>query len=153
VSEVAEMLDIWPIETCNLQQKRGLVTAIQTIQNFKFEVLPHPPCSPDLALCHFYALGPLKEALCGCWFGSGEVKLALHTWIWKQPKTCFSDEIRQLMDCKKKREREREKKRKRKKKSVWNCRETVLKNNRGVIYIRLSLWLVRRYCLYLLIYL
>jgi hypothetical protein len=103
------------IETCNLQQKRGLlsktvllhhdsacphtvVTAIQTIQNFKFGVLPHPPCSPDLALCHFYALGPLKEALCGCWLGSDEVKLALRTWIWKQPKTCFSDEIRQLMD-------------------------------------------------------
>jgi len=118
VSDVAEMLDIWPIGACNSQQKSGLlsktvllhhdsacphtvVTAIQKIENFKFEVLPHPPYSPDLALCHFYAVGPLKEALRGCWFGSGEVKLA-YTWTWKQPRTCFSHEIRQLMDCKKK---------------------------------------------------
>jgi hypothetical protein len=155
VAEVAEMLDIWPIETCNSQQKRGLlsktvllhhdsacphtvVTAIKTIWNFKFEVLPQPPYSPDLASCHFCAVGPLKEALRGCWFGSGEVKLALHAWIWKQPKTCFPDEIKQIMDCKK---------------GAWNCRETMLKNNRGVMYIPLSLWLVRGYCLYLFIHL
>jgi len=115
-----------------------VVTGIQTIRNFKFKV-QGPPYSPDLASCHFYAIGPLKEALHGCWFGSGEVKLVLPMWIWKQPKTCFSDEIRQLMDCKKK--------------MAWNCRVTMLKNNRGVIYIPLPLWLVRGYCLYLLIYL
>jgi len=79
-----------------------VVIAIQTIENLKFEVLPHPPYSLDLALCHFCAVGPLKGALRGCWFGSVEVKLVLYTWNWKQPRTCFSDEISQLMDCKKK---------------------------------------------------
>jgi len=36
---------------------------------------------------------------------------------------------------------------------VWNCRETMLKNNRAVIYISLSVWLLKGYCLYFLIYL
>jgi hypothetical protein len=37
-------------------------------------------------------------------------------------------------------------------KCVWFCRETLLKNNRAVTYISLSLWLVKEHRLYLLIY-
>lgn len=36
--------------------------------------------------------------------------------------------------------------------SLWNCRETVLKNNRAVMYITLSLWSIKGYCLSCLIY-
>jgi hypothetical protein len=35
----------------------------QTNRNLKFEILPHPPYSLDLAPCDFQAFGPLKEAL------------------------------------------------------------------------------------------
>jgi histone-lysine N-methyltransferase SETMAR len=48
------------------------VTKVETIQNLKFEVLPHPPYSPDLMLNAFHAFGPLTEALHGRWFGSDE---------------------------------------------------------------------------------
>jgi histone-lysine N-methyltransferase SETMAR len=51
---------------------------IETIRNFKSEVMPHPPYCPDLAPCNFYVFGPLKEALCGHWFGSDVVKEAVH---------------------------------------------------------------------------
>jgi hypothetical protein len=78
-------------------------TTIDTSQNLKFEVLPHPPYSPDLALCDFHASSPLTEALCGCRFGSREeAKEAVHTWIREQSKTFFSDRIRKLVDCYKK---------------------------------------------------
>jgi hypothetical protein len=46
-----------------------MVTIIQTIRNLKFEVMPHPSCSPNLASCDFHASGPLSEALCGLQFG------------------------------------------------------------------------------------
>jgi hypothetical protein len=39
-------------------------------RNLKFQVLWHPPHSTDLTPCDFNALGPLKGALCGCWFCS-----------------------------------------------------------------------------------
>jgi hypothetical protein len=40
-----------------------------------------------------------KEALLGRQFGRDEeVKEAVHTWIREQPKPCFSDRIRKLVD-------------------------------------------------------
>jgi len=38
------------------------VTTLETIQNLKFEVLPHPPYSSDLIPSNFHAFGPLREA-------------------------------------------------------------------------------------------
>lgn len=76
------------------------VAKVETIQNLKFEVLPHPPYSPDLIPCDFHAFGPLREALHGHWFGSDEkVKEVMCTWIREQPKLFFSDGIRKLVDC------------------------------------------------------
>lgn len=76
------------------------VTTAETIRNFKFEVLSHPPYSPDLIPCDFHALSPLREALRCQWFGCDEeVKEAIRTWIREQPKTFFSDGIRKLSDC------------------------------------------------------
>jgi hypothetical protein len=38
-------------------------------------VLPHPPYSPNLALCSFNFFGILKDAVCGCCFaGDHELK-------------------------------------------------------------------------------
>jgi hypothetical protein len=76
-----------------------VAATIEIIQNLKFEVLSHPPCSPDLALCNFHTLAPLKEALRGCQFGSDEeVKEGMHTWIHEQPKMFFSNGIRKLVN-------------------------------------------------------
>lgn len=47
-----------------------------------WEVLPHPPYSPDLAPSDFFLFGPLKEALRGKKFGSNEeVKIHVQNWF------------------------------------------------------------------------
>jgi histone-lysine N-methyltransferase SETMAR len=77
-----------------------MVATVETIHNLKFEVLPHPPYSPDLIPCDFHAFGPLREVLHGYWFGSDEKeKEVVCIWIREQPKTFFSDGIRKLVDC------------------------------------------------------
>lgn len=45
---------------------------VETLQKLKFEALAHPPCSPDLAPSDYHLFGPLKEALRGCRFTSGQ---------------------------------------------------------------------------------
>ena len=51
----------------------------ETLRKLKFEVMAHPPCSPDLALSDYHLFGPLKEALRGRRFTSDqEVKEAVH---------------------------------------------------------------------------
>jgi len=64
------------------------------------------------------------------------VKEVVRTWIREQPKTFFSDGIMELVDC------------------IKNFVELPgdgLKNNVTVMYMSLSLWLVKGYCLYYLI--
>jgi len=36
-----------------------------TLRSFKWEVLQHPPCSPDLAPRDFHVFGPLKQHISG----------------------------------------------------------------------------------------
>jgi hypothetical protein len=80
----------------------AVAATIETIQKLNFELLSHSPYSPDLAPSDYHLLGSLKKALPGCRFGSDEVKQAVHTWLCGQPKTFFSDVIKQLVDlCKK----------------------------------------------------
>ena len=47
-------------------------STVSTIQDLSFECLPHPPYSPDLAPTDFHVFGPLKEAMGGKSFRSGE---------------------------------------------------------------------------------
>jgi histone-lysine N-methyltransferase SETMAR len=76
---------------------------IEITQKLNFELLPHPPYSPDLAPNGYHLFGSLKKALWGRWFGSDEeVKQAVHTWLCDQPKTFFSDGIKKLVECCKK---------------------------------------------------
>jgi len=58
------------------------------------------------------------------------------TWIREQPKTFFSDGIWKLVDCYK---------------SSVEVPGDKLKNNVTVMYMSLSLWLVKGYCCYFLI--
>jgi len=114
-----------------------MLATVETIQNLKFEVLPHPSYSPDLIPCDFHAFGPVREALHCHWFGNDEkVKEVMCTWIREQPKTFFSDGIWKLVDCYK---------------SSVEVPGDKLKNNVTVMYMSLSLWLVKGYCCYFLI--
>ena len=71
---------------------------IETITDLGFEVLPHPPYSPDLAPSDFHLFGPLKEALSGRKFHSDdEVQEAVHSWLKGRPKSFFASGIRALV--------------------------------------------------------
>lgn len=55
---------------------------IQIIQNLKFEVLPRPPYSPDLAPCDLHAFCPHKMAsFCGRCGSDKEMKTLAHARI------------------------------------------------------------------------
>lgn len=71
---------------------------LETLQELRFEVLEHPPYSPDLAPSDFHLFGPLKEALRGRRFSSDEeVKDAVHEWLSSMPNSFFSEGIQQLV--------------------------------------------------------
>ena len=62
----------------------------EMLWKLKFEVMAHPPYSPDLALSDYHLFGPLKEALRGHRFTlHQEVKEVVHAWLAVQPKTSF----------------------------------------------------------------
>lgn len=71
---------------------------VETIGKLGFELLGHPPYSPDLAPSDYHLFGPLKEHLRGQHFHNDmEVKEAVHKWLNNQPETFFSTGIRQLV--------------------------------------------------------
>ena len=71
---------------------------VETLQKLNFEMLDHPPYSPDLAPSDFHLFGPLKQALRGRRFTSDEaVKEAVHSWLAAQPKTFFYEGFRKLV--------------------------------------------------------
>jgi histone-lysine N-methyltransferase SETMAR len=47
-----------------------------TLLNLKWDVLPHPPYSPDLALSDYYLFGPMKGGLGGKRFRNNEEVIA-----------------------------------------------------------------------------
>ena len=52
---------------------------VSTVEELRFECIPHPLYSPDLAPSNFHAYSPLKDALSGTQFGEdNEVQLAVH---------------------------------------------------------------------------
>lgn len=71
---------------------------VETLQRLNFEVLDHPPYSPDLAPSDFHLFGPLKDALRGHRFLTDQsVKDAVHSWLVSQSKTFYSEGIRKLV--------------------------------------------------------
>lgn len=62
-----------------------------------WEVLPHPPYSPDLAPSDFYLFGPMKDFMRGKNYGSlNEIKADLNEWQKCLPENWFSRGIRKL---------------------------------------------------------
>ena len=74
---------------------RATIDALETL---KFEVLSHPPYSPDLAPSHFYFFPHLKRDLKGTHFTSDdEVKQAVTSWIKQRTPEFFIDGMRKIV--------------------------------------------------------
>ena len=74
---------------------RATIDALETL---KFEVLSHPPYSPDLAPNDFHFFPHLKRDLKGTHFTSDdEVKQAVTSWIKQRTPEFFIDGMRKLV--------------------------------------------------------
>jgi histone-lysine N-methyltransferase SETMAR len=72
---------------------------MDTTQKLKWNVLPHPQCSPDLAPSDYHLFSPLKEHLAGKSFRNNEeVIQVVREWLHWQPKVFFLSGIRKLPD-------------------------------------------------------
>ncbi|EFN76504.1 Histone-lysine N-methyltransferase SETMAR, partial [Harpegnathos saltator] len=62
-----------------------------------YELLPHPPYSPDLAPCDFFLFPNLKKSLAGQKFESNEEVIgATESYFADLEKTYFSDGLKKL---------------------------------------------------------
>ena len=62
-----------------------------------FEILPHPPYSPDMALSHIYLFPKLKSHLRGTQYGSNEgVREAVNEYLRTRKRPSFFERIRKL---------------------------------------------------------
>jgi transposase len=70
---------------------------IDVLETLKFELLSHPPYSPDLAPSDFHFYPHIKRGLKGTYFTSdNEVKQAVTSWIKKRTEF-FIDGMRKLV--------------------------------------------------------
>ena len=66
-------------------------TTVSSIEGLRFECIPHPPYSPDLAPSDFHVSGQLKDALSGTQLrDDDEVRSAVHECLRTRPKEFFS---------------------------------------------------------------
>jgi histone-lysine N-methyltransferase SETMAR len=69
------------------------------LDNFGFQVLAHPPYSPDLAPSDFWLFGTLKKYLRGIHFTcDDEIQAATIKWFREQPEKFYSDGIQKLVE-------------------------------------------------------
>jgi hypothetical protein len=68
-----------------------------TLLKLKWDVLPHPPYSSDLAPSDYHLFGSKKGVLGGKRFRNNDEFIAdVQIWIHKQPKTFFEKGIKKL---------------------------------------------------------
>ena len=64
-----------------------------------WDLLKHPPYSPDLAPSDYHLFGPLKQHLRGKHFrNDDEVKEAASEWLCSQPSEFYAEGIDKLID-------------------------------------------------------
>lgn len=63
---------------------------VETFKKINFEVLEHPPYSPDLAATDTHLFGPLKQAM------DQHLKATVHVWLVSQPQNFFMRAKRRL---------------------------------------------------------
>jgi hypothetical protein len=85
---------------CFLQDKacpHTVALTSATLPRLKWDVLPHPAYSPDLAPSNYYLFGPMKGLLGGKRFqNNGEVIAGVQHWIQAPPKTFSEIGIKKL---------------------------------------------------------
>jgi hypothetical protein len=70
----------------------------ELLQSFKWEVLAHPPHSPDLAPSDYHLFSKLKESLAGKIFSDDdEVQEAVMTWLREQVGDFYDAGIKKLV--------------------------------------------------------
>ena len=78
-----------------MQDRTLLRATIDALETLKFEVLSHPPYSPDLVPSEFHFLPHLKRDLKGTHFTSDdEVKQVVMSWIKQTTPEFFIDVLR-----------------------------------------------------------
>ena len=71
---------------------------LELIEHFGWEVVPHPPYSPDLAPSDYHLFGPLKNHLSGTKFSDGEaVKEICRKWLKSLPRDFYAKGILKLV--------------------------------------------------------
>jgi transposase len=74
--------------------------SIDVLETLKFEVLSHPPYSPDLVPSDSHFFPHLKRDFKGTHFTSDdEVKQAVTSWIKQRTNEFFIDDMRKLVSC------------------------------------------------------
>ena len=72
-------------------------TTLETLRKLKWNLLTHPPYSPDLAPSDFYLFGRLKSDLQGMRFADNTAVIqTAREWIRRQPQAFFEKGIRML---------------------------------------------------------
>jgi len=76
-------------------------TARQTtalLQQFRWDIMDHPPCSPDFAPSNYHLFLHIKRFLAGKQFHSGaEVKTTVNNWLQQQAVDFFDTGIQKLV--------------------------------------------------------
>ena len=82
----------------NAPAHKSLIS-MNMIRDLKFEILEHPPYSPDLAPSDYYLFPQLKKSLRGQKFSSNkEVIEAVESWFAEQEETFFLRGLQKLQD-------------------------------------------------------
>ena len=66
---------IWLFDNNNAPAHSSAI-ATEKLVELRYELLPHPPYSPDLAPCNFFLFPNMKKLFCGKRFTSNEEVIA-----------------------------------------------------------------------------
>ena len=87
-----------PFRHSNKTSPHTVRATIEALETQKFEVLSHPPYSPDLVPSYFHFFPHLKRDLKGTHFNSDdEVKQAVTSWIKQRTPEFFIDGMCKLV--------------------------------------------------------
>lgn len=74
-------------------------TTMEVIRDLGFQLVPHPPYSPDLAPSDYWLFGPLKQHLRGNRYGTiQEIGQVVNRWLRERPDGWFAAGIQKLTE-------------------------------------------------------